>query len=139
MSRWRQDANGATTVLGTGQPRGNSLSHSANVTAEPAGGGSPRHKGTGSEARGKEPGRRPPLEPLDTREMGGHAGCGGGGGGSYALAWRLPRGGFSPAPPPLRPCVSGTGEKHGAGPPSLPAVSPLCELCIAPTVATGFR
>lgn len=78
MSRWRQDANGATTVLGTGQPRGNSLSHSANVTAEPAGGGSPRHKGTGSEARGKEPGRRPPLEPLDTREMGGHAGCGGG-------------------------------------------------------------
>lgn len=82
MSRWRQDANGATTVLGTvlgtGQPRGNSLSHSANVTAEPAGGGSPRHKGTGSEARDKEPGRRPPLEPLDTREMGGHVGCGGG-------------------------------------------------------------
>lgn len=63
----------------------------------------------------------------------------GGGGGSYALAWWLPRGGFSPAPPPLRPCVSGTGEKHGAGPPSLPAVSPLCELYIAPTVATGFR
>lgn len=138
MSRWRQDANGATTVLGTGQPRGNSLSHSANVTAEPAGGGSPRHKGTGSEARGKEPGRRPPLEPLDTREMGGHAGCGGG---RRQLCTSLvaPQRRIQPRPSsPQALRVWHRGETR-AGPPSLPAVSPLCELCIAPTVATGFR